>query len=159
MLDKSQSGPGSGNPVNAVVGFEAPVFLGYVGILKVQADMGDVRILIVACIDDADALSIFVKDFRIGKHAEILSFHLGQGVIRHCPAAFQMRLYFHKDCTSCYKTKDEKYGNHLEQGLQQPSDSSQYTENDTKNKSDEFFNKIHVKESFLIDDFIIKQNM
>ena len=124
MFNKGQARPGSGDPVNAVVDLKAAVLLSYVGVLKIQADLGNIHILVVAGIDKADALSILIKDFRVGEHTEIIPFHLSQGIISHLPTSLQMGLYFHKDNSSRNKTEDEGHSDGLKQSLQKPSDGA-----------------------------------
>ena len=65
VFDKGKTRAGGGDPVNTVVDLKTAVLLGYVGILKIQADLGDVRVFIMACVDDADAFAVFIKYFRV----------------------------------------------------------------------------------------------
>lgn len=90
---QGKSGPERSDPVYACVAFKTPVLLGNVGVLQVHADILNGDILIMAGINQANELIVFIIDLCIGKQLEVLPLHLRQFVIGDLPAVIQIRLH------------------------------------------------------------------
>ena len=98
-----------------------PVFLGYVGILNIHADMVDIHIFIMSGIDNPDLIAVLIVNNRIGQHTEIGTLHRRQLIVSNFTAVIQFWLnldkYSHGNAYAC------QYGNrdNGQKSLQQPA--------------------------------------
>ena len=105
---------------------KTPVLLSNIRILDIHADVGDVHILVMACIDQADLPVVLVIDDSVAEHGEIRSLHLGQLVVSNYPALVQFRFHLSIDKDPCQGPADQPCGKYCQEGMKKPSEYTQY---------------------------------
>ena len=103
---------------------EAPVLLGDVGVLQVQADVPDVHVLVVSRIDQADLISVLIVDHGVREHGKILAAHLSQLVISHFTALVQLWFYLDVQNGGSDHGADQPHGEQGQKRAQKPSQNS-----------------------------------
>lgn len=93
-LTKARPAAEGCDPVYTAMALKAAVLLGNIAVLQVHADLTDIYILIMACINKPDLFSVLVINEGIREHGKIGPFHLRQFVIGDLTALIQLRLCF-----------------------------------------------------------------
>ena len=93
VFDQHKACPGGGDPVHSVVGQEALILLGDIGVLDVLTDLTDGDILIMSRIDETDPLPLLIKDLRIGAEGKVRAGHARKLLVGHRLIGLILRPY------------------------------------------------------------------
>ena len=123
VLDQGETGAEGCYPVYTAMTLKAAVLLGNIAVLQVHADLTDIHILIMACINKPDLFSVLIINEGIREHGKIGPFHLRQFVIGDLTAFIQLRLCFCIDQKADDRHDNKTGSDHRQYAMKEPANN------------------------------------